>query len=65
MAQDVTANPLALAFIAAALLGWSGVSMVALAPSRATPEAPLTRPGRRRPSCGGGQALATVVEPVG
>jgi hypothetical protein len=39
---------LGLAFVAAALLGWSaGSSGLALAPSRATPEATLTRPGSR------------------
>jgi ABC-2 type transport system permease protein len=45
-----------LAFVAAALLGWPVGSRVALAPSPATPEALLTRPGCRGRMCGGGQA---------
>src|SRR6266568_9230161 len=57
--------PPRLAFVAAALLGWPVGSMVALAPSLATPKAPLTRPHCRGRLGGGGQAPSTAVGPPG
>ena len=47
MGRTLRAQMPGLPFVGAALLGWSVVSMVARAPSLATPQAPLTRPGSR------------------
>ncbi len=47
MGRTLRAQMPGLPFVAAALLGWSAGSMVARAPSLATPQAPLTRPGSR------------------